>query len=116
MWKQEDAGSVASAYKKTVLKGLLLITALIITSASAFAEEIRPVITQFDLSGYPKVDAYVAVLDKDGRPIKDIPLSRGKWQIKENGAVYEPMNIERVKAAGAKRTSLLCSSLTRAEA
>ncbi|MBI5182046.1 MAG: VWA domain-containing protein [Nitrospirae bacterium] len=101
--KKEDAGSNASAYKKIVLKGLILITALIITSAPALAEEIRPVITQFDLSGYPKVDAYVAVLDKDGRPIKDIPLSRGKWQINENGAAYEPINIERVKAAGAKK-------------
>ena len=109
--KSAEGVSSVSLPKKIVLKGMILFTALLIACNSAWAQnieplqrkEIRPVITQFDLTNYPKIDAYVSVLDEQGNPVKDVSLSRKEWQIKENNAAYEPMNIQRAKAEGAKR-------------
>lgn len=109
--KNAEKMSSVSMPKKIVLKGVVLFTTLLISCNSAWAQnieplqrkEIRPVITQFDLTNYPKIDAYVSVLDEQGNPIKDVPLSRKEWQIKENSAAYEPMNIVRAKAEGAKK-------------
>jgi VWFA-related protein len=101
--KNAEKISSVSLPKKIVLKGMILLISTLISAAPLFAKEIRPVITQFDLTNYPKIDAYVSVLDEQGNPIKDVPLSRKEWQIKENGAAYEPMNIVRAKAEGAKK-------------
>ena len=101
--KNAEKISSVSLPKKIVLKGIILFISILISAAPLFAKEIRPVITQFDLTNYPKIDAYVSVLDEQGNPVKDVPLSRKEWQIKENNAAYEPMNIQRAKAEGAKK-------------
>ena len=101
--KNAEKISSVSLPKKIVLKGIILLISTLISVSPLFAREIRPVITQFDLTNYPKIDAYVSVLDEQGNPVKDVPLSRKEWQIKENNAAYEPMNIQRAKAEGAKK-------------
>ncbi len=101
--KNAEKISSVSLPKKIVLKGMILLISTLISAAPLFAKEIRPVITQFDLTNYPKIDAYVSVLDEQGNPVKDVSLSRKEWQIKENSAAYEPMNIVRAKAEGAKK-------------
>jgi|GEM_PF-2503975 len=101
--KSAEGVSSVSLPKKIILKGMILLISTLISAGPLFAKEIRPVITQFDLTNYPKIDAYVSVLDEQGNPVKDVSLSRKEWQIKENNAAYEPMNIQRAKAEGAKK-------------
>jgi VWFA-related protein len=62
----------------------LLAGPLFFSAAQARAEEPAAVtITQFDLSDFPAVRAYVSVLDRDGRPLRG--LGPGDMEVAENG-------------------------------
>jgi len=69
-------------------------------SAPAQAGEPASVqITQFDLSAFPAVKAFVSVLDADGRPVADLP--REQVKLFENG---RPVAVSEMRMAGAAGT------------
>lgn len=89
-----------SAVKKTAATaaaGLLLIAALFLP-AHAHAEEVTSVkISQFDLSAFPAVKAYVSALNAEGRPARG--LTKSDLSLLENGS---PVIIDTLRQAGAE--------------
>jgi VWFA-related protein len=90
-----------SAVKKAAIvilaiSGLLLINAPVARSG----EPSQMRITQFDLTDFPAIKAYVSILDKDGKPVRG--LDQRIVSLKENGA---PANIREMRMVGTKGTS-----------
>ncbi len=74
----------------------LLLGSMTVNPGTASAEEVRDVrITQFDLSGFPLVKAYVSILDKDGKAVHG--LGRRDVTLLENG---RPVVIKEMKMGG----------------
>jgi VWFA-related protein len=84
-----------SAVKKAaVIAAIVLQIGLSFTPAQA-AEPASAQITQFDLSAFPTVRAFVSVLDADGRPVAG--LSREQMTLFENG---RPAAVSEMRMAG----------------
>jgi len=65
------------------------------TQAAAAGEPTSVQITQFDLSSFPVVKAYVSVLDASGKPVRG--LSKDQMTLQENN---RPVEIEHMQMAG----------------
>jgi VWFA-related protein len=57
-------------------------------------------VTQFDLSGYPAVKAYLSILDKDGKPVRG--LDQRILSLKENGASAKIQDMRMAGTGGEK--------------
>ena len=86
-----------NAVKKAALKAAIIIALLMPFVHSADAEEPFQVqITQFDLSAYPAVKAYVSILDRNNKPVRG--LDQRILSLKENG---KPVSIREMGMVGA---------------
>jgi VWFA-related protein len=83
--------AVKKAAAVVIVAGILFIG---LSSATA-GEPASMQITQFDLSAYPRVKAYVSILDKDGKPVRG--LDPRILSLKENGL---PADIRDMNMAG----------------
>ncbi len=90
--KKAAAGAVVVLVLGTALSALSV-------SAASAGEPTSVQISQFDLSGYPAVKAYVSILDRDRRPVRG--LTREDAALLENN---QPMKIESVKMFGSDGT------------
>jgi VWFA-related protein len=89
-----------SAVKKAaVIAAIVLLLGLSFAPAQA-AEPASAQITQFDLSAFPAVKAYVSVLDADGRPVAG--LSREQMTLFENGRSVAVSEMRMAGTAGAR--------------
>jgi len=70
-------------------------------------------ITQFDLSAFPTVRAYVSVLDADGRPVAG--LSREQVTLTENGRPVAVSEMRMAGSAGAREALSLAIVVDRSE-
>jgi VWFA-related protein len=74
----------------------LVLGSLFVGPAPLSAEEVRDMrITQFDLSGFPLVKAYVSILDRNGKAVRG--LDRHDISIMENG---RPVAIKEMRMGG----------------
>jgi VWFA-related protein len=74
----------------------LVLGSLFVGPAPLSAEEVRDMrITQFDLSGFPLVKAYVSILDRNGKAVRG--LDRHDISIMENGS---PVAIKEMRMGG----------------
>lgn len=88
--------------KAAVLAAFILLAALV--CAPVMAGEARQAqITQFDLSAFPEVKAYVSVLDQAGRPVRG--LTRESASLAENGKSV-PISDMRMSGTEGKREPL----------
>ncbi len=93
-----------SAVKKTAAEAVILLVlglALSVLSASpASAGEPATVqISQFDLTGFPAVKAYVSVLDREGKPVRG--LTKNDVSLFEN---HQPVDVDSVRMYGTDGT------------
>lgn len=84
----------------STVKKAAFVAATVLLAGLSFApaqagEPASSQITQFDLSAFPTVRAYVSVLDADGRPVAG--LSREQVKLNENG---RPVAVSEMRMAG----------------
>ncbi len=91
--KKAAAGAVAILFLGMMLSGLS-------TSAALAADPAAVQISQFDLSRFPEVKAYVSVLDGEGKPVRG--LTRDGVTLLENN---RPVKVDSVKMFGTDGTS-----------
>ncbi len=87
---QEKRAEKSSAALKAKALGVLLSSLLLLTGSSSLSasEKLSVNISQFDLSEYPLVEAYISILDEDNNPIRN--TLREDFTIYEN---EEPVNL-----------------------
>jgi VWFA-related protein len=87
--------AVRKAAAVVIAAGALFIGLFIGPNSAIAGEPASMKISQFDLSGFPAVKAYVSILDKDGKPVRG--LDQRILSLKENGL---PANIRAMSMAG----------------
>jgi VWFA-related protein len=85
-----------SAVRKTAAAALLVML-LLSGSVDALGDELQIQITQFDLSAFPEVKAYVSITDRNNRPVSG--LDKRIFSLRENG---HPAAIREMRMAGAQ--------------
>ncbi len=92
--------AVRKAAAVAIAAGILFIG----LNSSTAGEPARMQITQFDLSGFPTVKAYVSILDKDGKPVRG--LDQRILSLKENGLHADIRDMSMAGINGQKKEPL----------
>ncbi len=90
---------------------ILLVLLLMPGPGSARAGGINAQITQFDLSAFPEVKAYVSILDENNKPVAG--LDKRMISVKENGLPVAVKEMRRAGAPGKRETLSLALVLDR---
>jgi VWFA-related protein len=85
-----------TAVRKAAAAALVILFLLSGTTARA-ADTLQMQITQFDLSAFPEIKAYVSVLDRNSRPVPG--LDERSLLVRENG---RPVAVKEMRPAGAQ--------------
>ncbi len=90
-----------NAIKKAAAEAAIIVAMLLSGYHAANAEEpFQMQITQFDLSAFPMVKAYVSILDKNNKPVRG--LDQRILSLRENGV---PFSIKEMRMGGAQGKS-----------